>query len=134
VPPSANPPHHVGRGVPDVDPVTGVVVMQIDGKHLEPIGGTSAATPLWASLIVRLNEGLNARCGFINPVLYTEHRICARRAQRHHFRQQLCLRCRGWLGRLHRSGHAERRKVAECPLQRRRRDAEGGGARLTQFL
>jgi kumamolisin len=76
VPPSANPPHQVGRGVPDVaadaDPVTGVVVMHIDGKHLEPIGGTSAATPLWASLIARLNEGLNARCGFINPVLYTK--------------------------------------------------------------
>ena len=74
VPPSVNPPHQVGRGVPDVaadaDPVTGVVVMQIDGKHLEPIGGTSAATPLWASLIARLNEGLNARCGFINPALY----------------------------------------------------------------
>jgi kumamolisin len=76
VPPSANLPHQVGRGVPDVaadaDPVTGVVVMHIDGKHLEPIGGTSAATPLWASLIARLNEGLNARCGFINPVLYTK--------------------------------------------------------------
>jgi kumamolisin len=74
--PSANPPHQVGRGVPDVaadaDPVSGVVVMHIDGKHLEPIGGTSAATPLWASLIARLNEGLNARCGFINPVLYTK--------------------------------------------------------------
>jgi kumamolisin len=76
VPPSANPPHQVGRGVPDVaadaDPVTGVVVMHIDGKHLEPIGGTSAAAPLWASLIARLNEGLNARCGFINPVLYAK--------------------------------------------------------------
>ena len=76
VPPSANPPHQVGRGVPDVaadaDPVSGVVVMHIDGKHLEPIGGTSAAAPLWASLIARLNEGLNARCGFLNPVLYTK--------------------------------------------------------------
>ena len=75
VPPSANAPHQVGRGVPDVaadaDPVSGVVVMRVDGKHLEPIGGTSAAAPLWASLIARLNEGLNARCGFINPVLYT---------------------------------------------------------------
>jgi kumamolisin len=76
VPPSANPPHQVGRGVPDVaadaDPVSGVVVMHIDGKHLDPVGGTSAAAPLWASLIARLNEGLNARCGFINPVLYTK--------------------------------------------------------------
>jgi kumamolisin len=75
VPPSANPPHQIGRGVPDVaadaDPLSGVVVMRVDGKHLEPIGGTSAAAPLWASLIARLNEGLNTRCGFINPVLYT---------------------------------------------------------------
>lgn len=74
VPPSANPPHNIGRGVPDVaavaDPVTGVVVMRIDGKHLEPIGGTSAAAPLWAALIARLNEGLKARCGFLNSVLY----------------------------------------------------------------
>ncbi|MGA3188814.1 MAG: S53 family peptidase [Bryobacteraceae bacterium] len=75
VPVSVNTGHHVGRGVPDVaavgDPVTGVVVMHIDGKSLEPIGGTSASTPLWASLIARLNQGLQARCGFINPVLYT---------------------------------------------------------------
>ena len=74
VPPSANPPHNIGRGVPDVagvaDPVTGVVVMHIDGKHLEQIGGTSASTPLWASLIARLNQGLSARCGFLNPLLY----------------------------------------------------------------
>ena len=46
--------------------------MHINGKQLEPIGGTSAATPLWASLIARLNQGLNARCGFINPTLYTK--------------------------------------------------------------
>jgi kumamolisin len=74
VPPSANPPHRIGRGVPDVaavaDPVTGVVVMHIDGKHLEPIGGTSAAAPLWAALIARLNRALKARCGFLNPLLY----------------------------------------------------------------
>jgi kumamolisin len=76
VPPSVNPPHQVGRGVPDVaadaDPYSGVVVMHINGKQLEPIGGASAATPLWASLIARLNQGLNARCGFINPTLYTK--------------------------------------------------------------
>jgi kumamolisin len=74
VPASVNPPHKIGRGVPDVaavaDPVTGVVVMHIDGKHLEPIGGTSASTPLWASLVARMNQGLNSRCGFLNPILY----------------------------------------------------------------
>ena len=66
----------MGRGVPDVaadaDPYSGVVVIKIGGKYLEPIGGTSAATPLWASLIARLNEGLGARCGFINPTLYAK--------------------------------------------------------------
>ena len=74
VPPSAGASHNVGRGVPDVaadaDPMSGVVVMHIDGKHLEPIGGTSASTPLWASLIARLNQGLKTRCGFLNPILY----------------------------------------------------------------
>jgi kumamolisin len=74
VPSSANPPHNVGRGVPDVsavaDPETGVVVMRIDGRNLEPIGGTSAAAPLWSSLVARLNQGLKARCGFLNPLLY----------------------------------------------------------------
>ena len=53
IPPSVNPPHQVRRGVPDVsadaDPYSGVVVIRIGGKQFEPIGGTSAATPLWAS-------------------------------------------------------------------------------------
>jgi kumamolisin len=76
VPASANTPHSIGRGVPDVsaiaDPESGVVVMHIDGQHLESIGGTSAAAPLWAALIARLNQGLGARCGFLNPILYTK--------------------------------------------------------------
>jgi len=76
VPPSANPPHGIGRGVPDVcadaDPYSGVVIMHIDGKTLEPIGGTSAAAPLWASLVSRLNQELGANCGYLNPVLYAK--------------------------------------------------------------
>jgi kumamolisin len=76
IPPSANPPHRIGRGVPDVsavaDPVTGVIVMHVDGQELEPIGGTSASTPLWAALVARLNQGLGAKCGFLNPLLYTK--------------------------------------------------------------
>jgi kumamolisin len=74
VPSAVDPPHTVGRGVPDVaavaDPYTGVVVMHISGTKLEPIGGTSAAAPLWASLIARINQGLGVPCGFLNPVLY----------------------------------------------------------------
>ncbi|HUA63829.1 MAG TPA: S53 family peptidase [Verrucomicrobiae bacterium] len=76
VPVSAGTGHAVGRGVPDVaavgDPLTGVIVMHIDGKNLEPIGGTSASTPLWAALVARLNQGMGARCGFINPILYSK--------------------------------------------------------------
>jgi kumamolisin len=76
VPPSADPPHKIGRGVPDVsalaDPETGVAVMHINGKQLDPVGGTSASAPLWAALIARINQGLQARCGFLNPLLYTK--------------------------------------------------------------
>lgn len=76
VPPSVNPPHVIGRGVPDVsavaDPETGVEVMHVNGRHLDAIGGTSASAPLWAALVARLNQGLKARCGFLNTVLYTK--------------------------------------------------------------
>lgn len=62
-----------GRGVPDVaanaDPETGYNVL-IDGHH-EVVGGTSAAAPLWAGLIVLLNQKLNRRLGFLNPFLYS---------------------------------------------------------------
>jgi kumamolisin len=75
VPPSADPPHRIGRGVPDVaalaDPQTGVAIMHVNGQHLDPVGGTSASAPLWAALIARLNQGLQARCGFLNTLLYT---------------------------------------------------------------
>ena len=76
VPHSVNPPHRIGRGVPDVaavaDPETGVVVMHVDGNELETIGGTSAAAPLWAALVARLNQGLGVNCGFLNGVLYAK--------------------------------------------------------------
>ena len=76
VPVSVNPPHLVGRGVPDVsadaDPETGLVIMKPDGKSMEPIGGTSASAPLWASLVIRLNEALQSKCGFLNELLYTK--------------------------------------------------------------
>jgi kumamolisin len=76
VPPSANPPHRIGRGVPDVsangDPATGVIIIRLDGGHLTVIGGTSAAAPQWAALIARLNQALGARVGFLNPALYTK--------------------------------------------------------------
>jgi kumamolisin len=66
--------HKPGRGVPDVsanaDPETGYVIIDVDGQHLDITGGTSAAAPLWAALICRLNQALGTRLGYINPLLY----------------------------------------------------------------
>lgn len=62
-----------GRGVPDVagdaDPETGYNIL-VDGQQ-QVIGGTSAVAPLWAGLIVLLNQKLNRHLGFINPSLYS---------------------------------------------------------------
>jgi len=72
VPPSANPNHRVGRGVPDVcgdaDPNSGYQTY-VDGSP-DVIGGTSAVAPLWAALIALLNENLKQPVGFLNPLLY----------------------------------------------------------------
>jgi kumamolisin len=74
VPPSVNPGHVIGRGIPDVaadgDPVTGVVVPQLQGAP-QPVGGTSAVAPLWAALVARLNQSVGTPVGFLNPFLYT---------------------------------------------------------------
>jgi len=60
------------RGVPDVsadaDPDTGYNIL-VDGETMT-IGGTSAAAPLWASLVARCNQALNTRLGLLNPMLY----------------------------------------------------------------
>ena len=62
-----------GRGVPDVaanaDPDTGYRV-RINGED-QVVGGTSAAAPLWAALIARINQRLGRPVGFVNPLLYT---------------------------------------------------------------
>ena len=72
VPPSANPNHNVGRGVPDVagdaDPTTGYVTL-VDGQP-DVIGGTSAVAPLWAGLVALTNQSIGKPVGFINPLLY----------------------------------------------------------------
>ncbi|WP_263351165.1 S53 family peptidase [Acidicapsa acidisoli] len=66
-------PGQTGRGVPDVsgdaDPDTGYNIL-VDGQQ-EVVGGTSAVAPLWAGLIALLNQQLNTRLGFINPLIYT---------------------------------------------------------------
>jgi kumamolisin len=61
-----------GRGVPDVcanaDPSTGYRV-RVRGQD-RVAGGTSAAAPLWAALVARLNQKLGRCLGFLNPRLY----------------------------------------------------------------
>ena len=79
VPPSVNPGHARGRGVPDIagdaDPATGYIV-RVDGKQFV-IGGTSAVAPLWAGLVALLNQHMNKPLGFINPLLYSTPVISA---------------------------------------------------------
>lgn len=64
----------IGRGLPDVsgdgDPASGYLV-RVDGQEF-PIGGTSAVAPLWAGLIALVNQKLQGRAGFINPLLYAD--------------------------------------------------------------
>lgn len=61
------------RGIPDVagnaDPETGYNIL-VDG-HQMVVGGTSPVAPLWASLVLLLNQKLNRRLGFVNPSLYS---------------------------------------------------------------
>ncbi len=72
VPPSVNPGHHPGRGLPDVagdaDPETGYRVL-VDGTAAV-YGGTSAVAPLWAALLLRCSAALGRRIGYVNPLLY----------------------------------------------------------------
>lgn len=61
-----------GRGVPDVsanaDPMTGYEVLV--GGQTQAIGGTSAAAPLWAALIARLNQQLGKPVGDVHAAIY----------------------------------------------------------------
>ena len=74
VPPSINPSHHVGRGVPDVcgdaDPATGYQIFY--GGQANVVGGTSAVAPLWAGLLARINQKLGTPVGYFNPLLYSK--------------------------------------------------------------
>jgi kumamolisin len=70
---SLNPAAPDGRVVPDVAALAGPPLydLLLDGKPL-PDGGTSAATPLWAALIARINAALPAakQQRFLAPLLY----------------------------------------------------------------
>lgn len=73
VPESVNPGGGQGRGVPDVaanaDPSTGYLA-QVNGRTTV-ICGTSAASPLWAALLARINQSIGVPVGYINPYLYS---------------------------------------------------------------
>lgn len=61
-----------GRGVPDVsanaDPDTGYAVY-FQGA-MTVVGGTSAASPLWAALTARVNQARGTPVGYFQPQLY----------------------------------------------------------------
>ena len=67
----------MGRCVPDVaahaqtDGRTTGYFIVVDGKAA-PNGGTSAAAPLWAALVGRINAALGGtkKAGYLTPVLY----------------------------------------------------------------
>lgn len=61
-----------GRGVPDVAAKADVAEgygIRVAGLDIA-MGGTSAAAPLWAALVARLNEKLGAPAGYLTPLLY----------------------------------------------------------------
>ncbi len=70
---SLNPNAPDGRVVPDVSALAGppLYFLLLDGQPL-PDGGTSAATPLWAALIGRIDAALPAskQQRFLPPLLY----------------------------------------------------------------
>ena len=61
-----------GRGVPDVaadaDPSTGYKVWAYGERTV--VGGTSGATPLWASLLGLIEQNTGKRMGWLTPLLY----------------------------------------------------------------
>jgi subtilase family serine protease len=67
------------RGIPDVaanaDPATGLDIYQ-NGRW-QPVGGTSASTPLWAGVVAVANQMAGHPLGFITPGLYTLGRSSA---------------------------------------------------------
>ena len=69
------------RGVPDVaanaDPSSGYnFYVGTDNGLVGPVGGTSAAAPLWAGYICLLTVLTGKRFGFINSLLYSNTSVC----------------------------------------------------------
>ncbi len=72
VPSSGIKPGYKGRGVPDVAgngaPNSGYITY-VNGRY-GVVGGTSAVAPLWAALIILINQHAGKRSGYINEKLY----------------------------------------------------------------
>ena len=88
-PVSANPPGNTGRGVPDVSANADSYQVCIRGQNVT-VGGTSAATPLWAALFADSTEGIGGRAGLPLATLYGPL-LDRRGAERHHDRRQRSL-------------------------------------------
>ena len=74
-----------GRGVPDVasnaDPRTGYRIFGHGHWHVG--AGTSAAAPLWAGLVARINQMRGTRVGLIAPHLYKNYPLLVRHGALH---------------------------------------------------
>jgi kumamolisin len=72
LPANANPDGKPGRGDPDVSgnasTMTGYTI-RVNGSE-QSVGGTSAVSPLYAALTMRLNGALGHPVGYLNPFLY----------------------------------------------------------------
>lgn len=90
-----------GRAFPDVSAL-GIGLQIVANGSIEAIGGTSASSPIWASIVGLLNDELMGKgmpvVGFLNPLIYEhpealnditlgECYVC-------------CHRCRAWLNGL----------------------------------
>ncbi|HET9529135.1 MAG TPA: S53 family peptidase, partial [Blastocatellia bacterium] len=65
-----------GRGVPDVSGKADIAhgYQTMVGGFKFTMGGTSAAAPMWASLVARLNQAIGQPIGYLTPFLYQD--IC----------------------------------------------------------
>ena len=68
----------IGRGYPDVSANGGPIPTYSNGKPYVQ-NGTSAAVPIWASILTRINEARLAAnkstVGFVNPTLYSNTQV-----------------------------------------------------------
>jgi len=72
--------NQAGRGFPDVAGL-GSQVLIVDGGQIEPVGGTSCASPIFAGIIALLNDRViqttGKPLGFLNPLIYKMAAECS---------------------------------------------------------